>query len=164
MTSIQFGSAFSRNQHMNIWELHPAFVHFPLAFLFSSTLLEFVARSRRKEGLSRVAVGLLAAGVISAPIAALGGLVAFFTAPVPTDEAHVRMIIHGVLAALATAAYALTLALRWKNQGEPASKGALSLSVLGALLFGATGAVGGYLVYQDGVGMEPTVPRFVDPN
>ncbi len=147
---------------MNIWEIHPAFVHFPIAFLFSSTVLEFVARRRRKEGLSRVAVGLLAAGVISAPIAALGGLVAFFTVPIPSDDAHVRMIVHGVLAVLATAVYALTLALRWKNRGEQASAGALSLSVLGALLLAATGAVGGYLVYQDGVGMEPTVPRVVD--
>lgn len=147
---------------MNIWEIHPAFVHFPLAFLFSSTVLEFVARRTGKEGLSRVAVGLLAAGVISAPIAALGGLVAFFTVPVPSDEAHARMIVHGVLAALATVAYGLTLALRWKRRAGPASPGALALSVLGSLLLGATGAVGGYLVYQDGVGMEPTVPRVVD--
>lgn len=150
---------FHGYRSMNIWELHPAFVHFPLAFLFSSTVLEFVACRPGKQGLTRVAVGLLAAGVIAAPIVALAGLVAYFTVPVPSDEAHLRIVVHGILAVLATAAYALVLALRWKRRAERAGGGALALSAFGALLLGATGAVGGYLVYQDGVGMEPTLPR-----
>lgn len=79
---------------MKPWEFHPILVHFPIAFLLAGVVLDLVALRRPRETCTRSAGGLLLAGMISGRLAALDGLVAFFTVPAHTDEAHGLMYWH----------------------------------------------------------------------
>lgn len=147
---------------MNIWEIHPALVHFPLALLFSSTVLEVFARLKKRERAARWAVGMLAAGLAFTPVVALAGVIAYFTVPEHTDGASFRMLVHAFLGVSASVFYGVVLLLRWRRRTEIARAGSVALSVVAALFLGATGALGGYLVYQDGVGVVPAAPPRLD--
>jgi len=140
---------------MNIWEIHPALVHFPLTLLLSSTVLELFALRRKRESIARCAVGMLVAGLAFVPVVASAGIIAYFTVPAHTDEANLRMIFHAFFAVAAALLYGVVLLLRWRRRMALARPGAAVLSVTAALLLTVTGALGGYLVYHDGVGVVP---------
>lgn len=138
---------------MNLWEIHPAFVHFPLAFLMGSTVLDIAARRMRRAHLVRVATWLLVAGLICVIPVASGGVLAYFTVPPHSQDANDRMLIHAFLAVTAALSYALVLVLRYKQKAEFATGSQIAASLVGAALLASAGALGGYLVYHDGVGV-----------
>jgi uncharacterized membrane protein len=139
---------------MNLWELHPALVHFPIAFLLASTALDVVAVHRRQVDLAKAALGLLVAGELSAIVAAGAGALAYFTVPTHSEQAHVRMLIHPLLAVGSVVVYALHARSRLKHKGEIASRSSMGLSLFAAALMVTAGALGGYLVYHDAVGVS----------
>lgn len=139
---------------MKTWELHPALVHFPIALLLSATALEAAAVLRRRERWGQAAYGLLIAGVLSALLAAAAGLLAYLTVPAHGEGAHRRMLLHPVLAGGAVLLYVVVAALRRNRRGEVPRAGHLALSLLAAGLLIAAGAVGGHLVYRDGLGVQ----------
>jgi uncharacterized membrane protein len=117
------------------WEIHPALNHLPIAFL--------------------VATGLLVAGVLTGVLTALAGLLAFFTVPGHTEEAHRLMYWHlGVQAA----ALLLFLGPAWARSRDFASlpsPGGRLLICLAAIVLLIGSAIGGYIVYHGGAGVEP---------
>lgn len=77
------------------WEIHPAFVHFPLGLLLAGVALDFYAWWRGRQELVGIAYGLLVAGILTGVLAALSGFPAFFTLPPShTEEAHILMYWH----------------------------------------------------------------------
>lgn len=70
------------------WEWHPATVHFPVAFLLGAVALDLYAWHRGRADLVRAATGLIAAGTLLGLVAVATGLLAFFTVPAHTAEAH----------------------------------------------------------------------------
>lgn len=138
---------------MNPWEIHPALVHLPIGLLLSSTVLDIAAVVRGRESLSRVAFGLLVAGVITALVAAAAGVLAFFTVPAHSAEAHRRIFIHLSLAVCSAVIFAIEILVRWKRRGELARPGHLAASIVAAAALFAAGSFGGQLVYHDGVGV-----------
>jgi hypothetical protein len=65
---------------MEPWEFHPALVHFPIAFLLGAVIYDLYDwwRADLNANRPRIATGLLLAGTLTAALAALAGLVAFF--------------------------------------------------------------------------------------
>src|SRR5262249_3882476 len=111
---------------MHPWELHPALIHFPIAFLLAGSLIDLVARTRPRESLTRVASGLLIAGVVSGVVAAAAGAISYFTVPAHTEAAHEQMDAHFVLASAALVLFALVAIARWRRRKQPASALALA--------------------------------------
>lgn len=140
---------------MNIWEIHPALVHFPLTLLLASTVLEIVTLRNGRESTAHAAVVTLGAGLIAAVLVALAGVVAYFTVPPHSEEAHVRILLHGLFALSAATLYAIVFFVRYKRRTIKPQTSSLVLSVMGALLLFAAGSLGGYLVYHDAVGIKP---------
>ena len=136
------------------WEFHPALNHFPIAFLVGAVALDLYAWWRGRPGLAQVATGLLIVGLITGLVAALAGLVAFFTVPGHTEEAHRLMYWHLILQGVSLLLFAGPAWVRWRNwAGKPslASRlGACFASML--LLIGS--AIGGYVVYHGGAGVS----------
>jgi uncharacterized membrane protein len=137
------------------WEIHPALNHLPIAFLLGSVVVDFYAWWRGRPALVQVASGLLVAGVLTGILAALAGVVAFFTVPAHTQEAHRLMYWH---LGLQTAALVLFACSSWKRRhitsAVPSMPDRLvSLAAAGLLLVGS--GVGGHLVYHGGAGVEP---------
>jgi uncharacterized membrane protein len=141
---------------MSLWEIHPALVHFPLTLLLAATALEIAAAVKRHDFLNRIAARVLAAGVIAALVAAVAGLVAYFTVPAHTEAAHARILVHALCAASATIVYGVVLVLHSQPPSEVSGSRRLIASIVAATLLCAAGALGGYVVYQDGVGVKKT--------
>ncbi len=136
------------------WEIHPALNHLPIAFLLGAVALEWYVWLRRRPTLLPAAYGLLASGVLTGGLAALAGVLAFYTIPAHSDEAHRLMFWH---AGVQAAALALFAGVAWKRRrnraaSSPLGRLVLSLAAL-ALLIGS--AIGGHLVYHNAVGVEP---------
>jgi uncharacterized membrane protein len=137
------------------WEAHPPTVHFPIAFLLGAVALDLYAWRRGRADLARVATGLLVAGVIAGVVAAAAGLLAFFTVPAHTEEAHRLMYWHlglmvGVLAVFAGVAVA-------RRRAGPPGPGSRVAGLLGAAVLLAGAYLGGGLVYRGGAGVDPAV-------
>ena len=132
-----------------VGRLHPALVHFPIAWLVGLVLVDFVGLILKREAWQHLGIFVLAGTVLSLlPTAATGLLRA---AHMPSDPAvHALLVTHRtlnfVMAALVLAAFVLRLLRRNRLQGS------WRIAYL-ALVFAATGLVllaadfGGRMVY-----------------
>ena len=133
--------------------LHPALVHFPVAGWSLATIAD-LASPWLGEPAWRFAALLMAVGCAVALAAMAAGLWEFVKLPeaspaLPTANRH-------MLCALAAFfAYATSLLLRYHEHAVQApGTWALAASVTGFVLLGATGWLGGQLVYAHGVGVD----------
>jgi len=133
--------------------LHPALVHFPIAGWSLATAAD-VASLWLGELAWRFAAVSMAIGCVVALATMAAGLWEFAKMPerspaLPTANRHM------LFALAAFCAYATSLLLRW-SQGELHAPGmlALAVSIFGFLLLGATGWLGGQLVYAHGIGVS----------
>jgi uncharacterized membrane protein len=142
---------------MRPWELHPALVHFPIAFLAGAAALDVFAWWRKRHGLLRVVAGLFVAGSAMGWLAALAGLLAYFTVPAHADEAHGLMNWHLGIMLVTVAAFTGYAAVRWRTRpGVPTPE----MRVVGALLVGSLflgSYLGGEIVYKGGAGIDPAI-------
>jgi uncharacterized membrane protein len=139
------------------WEIHPAAAHFPLALLLSAVVLDFYAWWRDQRHFLRPIAGLLVTGVLTGIIAAASGLVAFFTVPAHTAEAHTLLYWHLGVMATALALFVWPAWLRWRAGVNPPSHALRWVGIVGALLIAVGGALGGQIVYRGGAGVDPKI-------
>jgi len=142
---------------MELWEIHPALVHFPIAFFFGGVLLDLYAWWRR-EDLARPATGLLLAGVVTGALTALAGVLAFYTVPsTHTEEAHRLVLWHIGLAVTMFVLFTLAAIVRWRRQPASPSAPTRVLGLIAAVVLLAASALGGRIVYHGGMGIEPAI-------
>lgn len=78
---------------MHAWEIHPAVVHFPIAFLVGGVVLDLFGR--HSESAVATATYLLLAGLATGAVAAATGVVSYYTVPSNhTEQAHQRIFWH----------------------------------------------------------------------
>ena len=133
--------------------LHPALVHFPVAGWSLATAAD-VASLWLGEPAWRFAAVSMAIGCIVALATMAAGLWEFAKLPERSPALPVANR-HMLFALAAFCAYATSLLLRYDQHalhgpGMPA----LAASVIGFALLGATGWLGGQLVYAHGVGID----------
>ncbi|MBK9597975.1 MAG: DUF2231 domain-containing protein [Flavobacteriales bacterium] len=142
---------------MNTWELHPAFVHFPIALLLSGVVLDLYGWRKKREDLSRVAYGLLVAGVIMGLLTIITGVMAYYTVPAHTEAAHERMTWHIWIQSISIGVFGLMCLLRWKQRKSLVAPRALFLSVSAAVLLIVGSYLGAWIVYRGGAGVDPAI-------
>jgi uncharacterized membrane protein len=141
---------------MGPWELHPAFVHFPIAFLIGGVVLDIYAWRRGDAATARVATGLLLAGVATAALAAATGVLAFFTGPASHTEESGQMIWWHIGAALIQfILFAIVALVRWRRQSAPPPVWTRIVGLFAAAVLMFAGYEGGYIVYHGASGVEP---------
>ena len=133
---------------------HPLVVHFPIALLTTSVLLELAALVLKKPALHRVALWNLALGTLAAGAAVWSGLRAEEVAK-HSFEIEQVMELHERLGIATLIGGALITAFRLLKRDQLALGMrllvlALMLVMLGTLSYGAH--LGGRLVYEFGVG------------
>jgi uncharacterized membrane protein len=136
------------------WEVHPALNHLPIAFLLGGVALDLYAWGRGRPDLARTATGLLVAGVLTGVLTAAAGLLAFFTVPGHTEEAHRLMYWHLGVQAAALVLFAWPAWERWRDRAAPPGPAARLVACLAAVLLLIGSAIGGYIVYHGGAGVE----------
>lgn len=139
------------------WEIHPVLNHFAIAFLLAGVALDVYAWWRNRPELAQVAAGLLIAGLLTGVLTALAGLLAFFTVPGHTPEAHRLMYWHMAIQAGSLLMFAWPVWRRWRKWPAPPTQGARFLSCVAIVLLLVGSGIGGYLVYHGGAGIDPTL-------
>lgn len=137
------------------WEIHPALNHLPIALLLAGVALDLYAWWRGRPDSAQVATGLLVAGVLTGALTALAGLLAFFTVPGHTEEAHRLMYWHLGIQAAALLLFAWPAWQRRRNWAAPPTRAGRLVACLAAVLLLVGSGVGGYLVYHGGAGVDP---------
>jgi uncharacterized membrane protein len=147
---------------MEIWHLHPIFVHFTVALLFiSSILFIFSAFARERNwvtGYLNAAIWMFWIGIILTLFTAISGLIAYFTVP-DIDEVTRQAINKHAISAVITASIYLILAFfLWNYQKRKIFPNNLWISalVIAVLLLTYTAYLGGGLVYRYGVAVSKT--------
>ncbi len=136
--------------------LHPLFVHFPVALLLLALVLEVIALLWRKSELSRAAWWNQIAGTIGLAFAVASGLYAEATVHL-TAEARVLLERHEQMAFVAAALFAALLLWRIGARGKipghpPVLYMILFLAGVASVLTGAL--FGGEMVFRYGVGVR----------
>ena len=147
------GDFFTFENLMN--HAHGALNHFPIALLFVSAGLDFVAVKR--PNLRSGAWLLLVLGTLGAIAATVSGLLAHLAYeddPVLLSA----MEVHQYLAFATTALFAALTAWRWRSLKRGSDVGGnwvyLALILLGLVVLGVTGFLGGNLVTEWGIGVR----------
>ncbi|NBS15664.1 MAG: DUF2231 domain-containing protein [Gammaproteobacteria bacterium] len=136
--------------------VHPLFVHFPIAFLLAYLVMETYGLLFKKPTARRFASGLLNLGGLSALVTVVTGLIAGGLAP---HSAAVHSIIEWhQRAGITVTVIALSLILWRAFGGLPQSPMAITLNLLLSFLMGGLlligGDLGGQMVYQHGVAVK----------
>ena len=111
---------------MNIWELHPPLVHFPVSLLLCGVALDLYAKLRKRDVLARPAFFLQLWGVGTGWLAALAGILALYTAP-RVYEINPLTYTHPLLALLSLTGFSVLLAVRWRTRAAIASTGCTTI-------------------------------------
>lgn len=139
------------------WELHPALVHFPIAFLLGGVVLLLWAWWRANEIQHRVAAGMLLVGMVSGWLAIAAGGLAYFTVPAHTEQGHVLMYWHLGFGLTMLILFTWLSIVRWRERTKTATKLQLIAAFCGVVLLMLTGYLGGSIVYHYGAGVDPKI-------
>lgn len=134
-----------------LWLIHPAAVHFPIALLVVGWAA--CALERRSARLSEAASWLLWLGTAAAWVALGLGLLAERTAP-HVPPAWQTLNLHETLAYWTAGSFTVLSAWRWRRPTWGPRLFFLGWTLAGALLL-ATAYQGGELVFTHGMGIRP---------
>ncbi|MGH7551646.1 MAG: DUF2231 domain-containing protein [Longimicrobiales bacterium] len=133
--------------------IHPALVHFPLAFLIGGFFFDLAGVWFEKPGWWEVGAHLSSIGVVAALLAAVPGFIDYFYTVPRRSRGRKIATRHMVLNLAAVAAFALARFLRGDPGVEPEPI-LIGLEGVGFLLLAVAGKLGGTLVYKLGIGVE----------
>jgi uncharacterized membrane protein len=121
--------------------LHPALVHVPIGMYTAAAIFDFLPGHRGSTG---VLIGL---GVLSSVPAAMAGAAEYTNA----DKTQRRTgLVHAALNGVGLVCYVMSLWHRVRGRQLQAKATAMA----GFALTGASGALGGYLAYRQGMGVD----------
>jgi uncharacterized membrane protein len=131
-------------------------IPYPFAFLTGAAAFDVLAVSRRDRGLATTARHLGAAGLATAVVAAVPGLVDYLTA-VPDGAPKETATKHLLSNVTALACFAAAAAGR-REDALP-TKNAVLCGLIGTALLGVGGWLGGKLSYHHQIGVHPEERR-----
>ncbi len=140
--------------------IHPILVPFPIAFLIGALGADFGYLVSGDFFWARASLWLVGIGLLSGVLAALPGLIDYFT--IRRARKHRAGWIH-FLGNVAVLIFAfISLLLRWPDPAAAVWPWGLGLSVLIAALLGITGWYGGELSYRYRIGVFGDEPEAED--
>lgn len=130
--------------------IHPMVIPFPIAFFTGALVSDIISHWGDPVFWPRMSVVLVGLGIIGALVAALFGFVDYATAPL-SEGAKKTATTHMALNLITVAVFAVAFYVRMSNATSTAG---YVLTVLGVLILGASGYLGGKLVFEGGVGVK----------
>jgi uncharacterized membrane protein len=130
--------------------IHPMLVALPIGLWVFALVCDVVRAAGGALTWESVATYCVAAGIVGALLAALPGLIDYFS----IDEPEMKRIanLHLVVNLAAVVIFAINLWLRFLLPAE--SNVPLALSIIGVLAIGLGGWLGGEMVYVKGMAVE----------
>jgi uncharacterized membrane protein len=130
--------------------VHPMLVAFPIGLWVFALVCDVVRAAGGNNVWQTVAIYCIAAGIVGALVAAVPGLIDYFS----IDEAAMKRIanLHLAVNLAAVVIFAINLWLRFHL--SPESYLPLGMSIVGVLAIGVGGWLGGEMVYVKGMAVE----------
>jgi uncharacterized membrane protein len=137
---------------MLLHELHPAVVHAPLALLPTAAVADLIAVTTGDRAWAKVARRVWVAGTLGGVFAGVAGLAASQEVRMDSPRARDMTFLHGVgNAVILVGAMGVTA---WRLKREPTVLSTvLGLAACGLAVY--TASLGGKMVYELGVGINP---------
>lgn len=147
--------------HIKGHPIHPMLIPYPFALLSGAVAFDIGARGKRRAAWSATARHLTVAGLGSALVAAIPGVVDYFGSVPPGTRARRDATTHALFNLSALACFAVAHLNRRPDGRMPA--GGLTLALLGTGLLSRAGWLGGELVYHHHVAVveqsDATLPQ-----
>ena len=130
--------------------IHPMLVGLPIGLWVFALICDVMRAATGNNVWQTVAIYCIPAGIVGAVVAAVPGLIDYFS----IDEASMKRIanLHLVVNLGAVVIFAINLWLRFRLTGQ--SYLPIGLSILGVLAIGLGGWLGGEMVYVKGMAVE----------
>ena len=130
--------------------IHPMLVGLPIGLWVFALLCDVIRAATGNTVWQTVAIYCVAAGIVGAVVAAVPGLIDYFS----IDEAAMKRIanLHLAVNLGAVVIFAINLWLRFRLPAE--SYLPLGMSLVGVLAIGVCGWLGGEMVYVKGMAVE----------
>ena len=131
--------------------IHPMLVSFPIAFLTGGTVADFIASMR--DNWATAASYLLIAGIATALLAAVPGLIDYLYTVPPDSSGKKRATYHAIVNVSAVVLFAIAVVLKgWPPRVPGAAS--LILEIAGVALISVGGWLGGTLIHRNFIGVE----------
>ena len=137
--------------HLKGHPIHPMLIPFPFAYLFGAACLDVFARASNRRDVMRTAKHMRMLGIGSALVAAVPGIIDYFTAVPPKSSAKDRATLHAIFNVSALGLFAAAGA--GSNRSRPPAW-ALAAEAAGATLLSVAGWMGGTLVYRNQIAVD----------
>lgn len=129
--------------------IHPLLIPFPIAFLMGTLLFDLLAIITPGKNFWQTGQYLEAAGIISALVTAVPGIIDYkYTVP-PQSSAKKRAVKHGLVNTAMLVIFLIAFLLRTDDSSIPV----LALEAGGAVLLCIAGWMGGTLVHRNQIGI-----------
>lgn len=139
--------------HIKSHPLHPILVGFPISFLTATVVFDLLTVIREDESFGQAAYYMNVAGIVTALIAAIPGLIDFLHTVPPRSSAKKRASTHAILNLCMVALF--SVALIYRSSKDPATGLLLTLEFSGLVLMVIAGWMGGTLVHRNQIGIDP---------
>lgn len=136
--------------------IHPMLVTLPIGFFVGALASDVVGKFGDPAFWPRMAVSLVAFGLISAVLAAIAGVIDYVTAPMSAEAKRVASA-HFVANMLVVAIFAVEFFVRTI---DITSLAGYLLEVIGIITLGISGYLGGHLTFKYRVGSQPELPPY----
>ena len=137
--------------HIEGHPIHPMLIPFPFAYLFGAACADVWARAANRRDWTRTAKHMRMLGIGTALIAAVPGIVDYFTAVPPKSSAKKRATYHALTNLSALGLFAAASA---GSNGSRPPAWAVAAEAVGAALLSAGGWMGGTLVYRNQIAVD----------
>lgn len=137
--------------HLKGHPLHPILVAFPIAFFIGTFVFDLWGYWQNNPDLWRTGFYLEAAGVVMALLAAVPGIVDYFSVVPPGSSAKKRATKHGLLNIVVVVLFTAVWLYRQSNEANAIVLGA---ELVGVVLLGISGWLGGTLVHRNQIGID----------
>jgi uncharacterized membrane protein len=137
--------------HIDGHPIHPMLIPYPFALLSTGAVFDIGAAITSRRAWSQTAQHLTIAGLASAVVAAVPGIVDYFGTVPPRTAARRTATQHALCNLSALACFAVVGSRRHEDGRLPS--GGLTLAVVGTGLLAIGGWLGGQLIYHEYIGV-----------
>ena len=132
--------------------IHPILVTFPIAFFVGTLVFDILALANDRTDYAFAASCLQIAGVVTALLAAVPGIIDYFYTVPPKSSGKKRATQHGILNVLNVVFF--FVAWLFKEDRVLPSVPVLIMEAAGIVILGIAGWMGGTLVYRNQIGVD----------
>lgn len=133
--------------------IHPALIPFPFAFLYGSFFFDFAGQISERPSWWTTGAYLSVVGIVAALVAAVPGLIDYFSTVPPNSSGRRRATKHMVVNLGAVSLFVVAWLIREPSDVAPGAL-VLVLEGIGVSLLTAGGWMGGVLVNRNQIGVD----------